>query len=48
MFRFLRRPGPDAGVRFCDGCAEVSTPAGRARRRRDQAIVRAHTMLGPR
>nr|WP_296069142.1 hypothetical protein [uncultured Actinoplanes sp.] len=48
MFRFPRRPAPDAGVRFCDGCAEVSTPAERARRHRDRTIARAHTLLGPR
>ncbi|HEX5201062.1 hypothetical protein ACFQS1_25390 [Paractinoplanes rhizophilus] len=48
MIRLLRRTEPTAGVRFCDGCAEVTTPADRARRYRDRAILRAQTALGPR
>ena len=43
MFRINRRRAADAGVRFCDGCAEVTTAAHRAERRlertRTQALV---------
>jgi len=48
MIRLPRRTEPTAGVRFCDSCAEVTTPADRARRYRDRAIQRAHAALGPR
>ncbi|MEV4760762.1 hypothetical protein AB0J86_37450 [Micromonospora sp. NPDC049559] len=39
MLRFVRRRGAAAGVRFCDGCAEVTTAEQRARRHHE----RAHT-----
>jgi hypothetical protein len=48
MIRLPRRAAPTAGVRFCDSCAEVTTPADRARRYLDRAVLRAHTALGPR
>ncbi|GAA2637834.1 hypothetical protein [Paractinoplanes durhamensis] len=46
LIRLLRRAAPTAGVRFCDGCAEVTTAADRGRRYR--AFRQAHTTLGPR
>ncbi|WP_158624079.1 hypothetical protein [Micromonospora sp. HM5-17] len=43
MLRLFRRRSPVAGVRFCDGCAEVTTAEQRVRRRYD----RDHTDLYP-
>jgi hypothetical protein len=43
MFQFLRRRSVDAGVRFCDGCAEVTTAAERADRFRDRSRTQALT-----
>jgi hypothetical protein len=47
MFPGIRRKKADAGVQFCDACAEVTTAEQRAQRRyehtRDQA--RAWTVL---
>jgi len=40
MFRTLRRHRREAGVRFCDGCATVSTPGQRASARIER--TRAH------
>jgi hypothetical protein len=37
MFRFGR--GAKDGVRFCDGCAEVTTAAERVERRRERVRV---------
>jgi hypothetical protein len=48
MLRLFRRVAPGSGVRFCDGCAEVTTVADRARRHRDRAVLRAQATLGPR
>jgi hypothetical protein len=49
MFRFTRRrPSVEAGVRFCDPCAAVSTAHGRARRRYDETRAQAHLLLWPR
>lgn len=41
MLRINRRRAVDAGVRFCDGCAEVTTAAQRAERRLERARTRA-------
>ncbi|MEO3745329.1 hypothetical protein [Plantactinospora sp. B5E13] len=43
MLRLFRRRFRAAGVRFCDGCAEVTTAEQRARRRYD----RGHTDIYP-
>ena len=48
MIRLLRRTEPTAGVRFCDGCAEVTTAAQRARDRHDQTRTAAYTLAGVR
>jgi len=48
MFRFARRAGWLAGVRFCDGCAEVTTAGARARRHHERTVLRAQTLVGPR
>jgi hypothetical protein len=41
MFRPSRRRATDPGVRFCDGCAEVSTAAQRADRLRERVRTEA-------
>ncbi|MGI5151340.1 hypothetical protein ACQEVC_34090 [Plantactinospora sp. CA-294935] len=43
MLCLFRRRSPVMGVRFCDGCAEVTTAEQRARRRYD----RSHTDIYP-
>ena len=48
MFRFPRRPAAQAGVQFCDGCAEVSTAAERAQRRVERTRADLAAMAGPR
>jgi hypothetical protein len=48
MFRFTRRPASQAGVRFCDSCAEVTTREDRARRRYDRTRIDTLTVTGPR
>jgi hypothetical protein len=40
MFGFRRRDAAGLGVRFCDGCDEVTTAAQRAARRREQEWAR--------
>ncbi|MFR9775746.1 hypothetical protein ACL02O_06760 [Micromonospora sp. MS34] len=42
-----RRSTPLAGVRFCDSCAQVSTPAQRAGRRYDRARSTVYTLSSP-
>ena len=46
MFRFPRRSAAQASVRFCDGCAEVSTAADRARRRMDRTRAGLTALAG--
>ncbi|MEH1129367.1 hypothetical protein [Micromonospora sp. CPCC 206061] len=41
MLRIARRRAADAVVRFCDGCAEVSTAAQRAERHLERARTQA-------
>jgi hypothetical protein len=41
MFPFARRRVVDAGVRFCEECAEVTTAAQRADRLRERARSQA-------
>jgi hypothetical protein len=41
MFRITRRRPTEAGVRFCDGCAEVTTAAQRAERHHERTRTRA-------
>ncbi|MGI5239719.1 hypothetical protein [Dactylosporangium sp. CA-139066] len=48
MFRTLRRPRPPAGVRFCDGCASVSTPDQRAGARIERTRTHLTALAGPR
>ncbi|MEV4511222.1 hypothetical protein AB0K00_19885 [Dactylosporangium sp. NPDC049525] len=48
MFRFSRRSAVKAGVRFCDGCAEVSTAAERAQRRVERTRTELTALAGPR
>ncbi|MBP1784084.1 hypothetical protein J3R08_003934 [Micromonospora sp. HB375] len=49
MFGFpRRRPSSVAGVRFCDSCARVSTPAQRIARLRDRARTTAYALTAPR
>ena len=48
MFRFPRRSTPQAGVQFCDSCAEVSTTAERAQRRVDRTRAELAALTGPR
>ncbi|MFJ8579341.1 hypothetical protein [Micromonospora sp. NPDC093277] len=49
MFGSIRRPRTSlTGVRFCDSCAQVSTPAQRAERRLDRARTTAYTLITPR
>jgi|KBSSwiStaDraftv2_1062776.scaffolds.fasta_scaffold331481_4 hypothetical protein len=42
MFHIARRRTRPAGVRFCDGCAEVTTAEQRARRRYERTVAEAH------
>ncbi|MFG2104560.1 hypothetical protein ACGFJ5_28615 [Micromonospora echinaurantiaca] len=37
-----------AGVRFCDSCAQVSTANQRAERRYDRVRAGVHTLISPR
>ncbi|WP_426513396.1 hypothetical protein ACPPVO_23965 [Dactylosporangium sp. McL0621] len=48
MFRTLRRPRPEAGVRFCDGCATVSTAEQRVSARVERARTHLTALTGPR
>ncbi|MDG6108759.1 hypothetical protein Daura_30660 [Dactylosporangium aurantiacum] len=48
MFRLPRRSAAPAGVRFCDGCAEVSTAAQRAQRRVERTRTALAALAGPR
>ncbi|GAA4249494.1 hypothetical protein [Dactylosporangium darangshiense] len=48
MFRTLRRARPQAGVRFCDGCATVSTPDQRVATRIERTRTRLTALTGPR
>ncbi|MGI5243152.1 hypothetical protein [Dactylosporangium sp. CA-139066] len=48
MFRFARRPAVPAGVRFCDGCAKVTTADQRARRSLDRTRTALTAITGPR
>ncbi|MEQ4306154.1 hypothetical protein ABNF97_33020 [Plantactinospora sp. B6F1] len=48
MFRLFRRRSPLAGVRFCDGCAEVTTAEQRARRRYDRGHTDTYPLTLPR
>jgi hypothetical protein len=48
MFRRTRRTDRLAGMRFRDGCTEVTTAAGRARRQHERTVLWAQTLLGPR
>jgi hypothetical protein len=41
MFQFPRRRAVEAGVRFCDECAAVTTAAQRADRLRDRTRTQA-------
>lgn len=43
MFRIKRRRQVDAGVQFCERCAEVTTAAQRARSRYDRTRAAAYT-----
>ncbi|MGV9764270.1 hypothetical protein [Micromonospora tulbaghiae] len=36
------------GVRFCDSCAQVSTPAQRSERRYDTTRAAVYTLISPR
>jgi hypothetical protein len=42
MIRFVRRRTQPSGVRFCDGCAQVTTTEERARRRYERTVAEAH------
>ncbi len=48
MFRFIRRARVAEGVRFCDGCAEVTTAAQRAERHYERAHARWQPLGLPR
>jgi hypothetical protein len=49
MFGSTRRSRtPLPGVRFCDSCARVSTPAQRAERRYDITRTTVYTLISPR
>ncbi|MEV4794578.1 hypothetical protein [Asanoa sp. NPDC049475] len=48
MFRISRRSVAEAGVQFCDSCAEVTTADERARRRHERARQHLAAALGPR
>lgn len=46
MFGSTRRSRtPAPGVRFCDSCAQVTTPAQRAERRYDTTRATVHTLI---
>lgn len=47
MFRITRRRPVETGVRFCDGCAEVTTAAQRAERRAERTRSQAMTWTAP-
>ncbi|MET8835404.1 hypothetical protein ABZV78_16005 [Micromonospora sp. NPDC004540] len=49
MFGSTRRSrSPLPGVRFCDSCAQLSTPAQRAERRYDTTRTAVYTLISPR
>ncbi|MEO3928752.1 hypothetical protein ABGB07_33565 [Micromonosporaceae bacterium B7E4] len=48
MPRLFRRRAPETGVRFCDGCAEVTTPDQRARHRYERDHTHLHRLTLPR
>lgn len=48
MFRIIRRRPVEAGVRFCDGCGEVSTAGQRAERHYDHTRAQALPWAAPR
>lgn len=52
MFRLTRRATSNSalrgGIRFCDGCAEVSTAADRAQRRMERTRADLAALAGPR
>ncbi|MFG2041614.1 hypothetical protein [Dactylosporangium sp. NPDC048998] len=48
MFRTLRRASRQTGVRFCDGCATVSTPDERTRTRIERTRTHLTAITGPR
>lgn len=49
MFGTARRTAKaQAGARFCDSCARVSTAAQRAQRRFDQVRDNAYALIGTR
>lgn len=47
MFRITRRARTADGVRFCDGCAEVTTAAQRAERRYERERQRWQHLTMP-
>ncbi|MEU7874630.1 hypothetical protein [Dactylosporangium sp. NPDC049140] len=48
MFRTLRRSRSRAEVRFCDGCATVSTPEQRVAARIERTRTYVAALTGPR
>ena len=46
MRKLFRRAAVEAGVQFCDGCAEVTTSEERARRRYDRTRTEIHALTG--
>jgi hypothetical protein len=48
MLRLFRRRSREPGVRFCDGCAEVTTAEQRARRRYDRGHTNSYPLMLPR
>ncbi|MET7402250.1 hypothetical protein ABZS66_53095 [Dactylosporangium sp. NPDC005572] len=48
MFRIRRRAGTPDRVRFCDGCAEVTTADQRAHARIERTRTHLTTLTGPR
>jgi hypothetical protein len=46
MFFIKRRRTVEAGVQFCDSCAEVTTAAQRADSRYDRTRTAAYTWAG--
>ncbi|MEU7751343.1 hypothetical protein AB0B57_03265 [Micromonospora sp. NPDC049101] len=48
MFRANRRRAADIAARFCDGCAEFTAAAERARRRYDRNRTDIHALIWPR
>lgn len=48
MFRALRRATRQTDVRFCDGCATVSTPDQRVSARIERTRTHLTAIAGPR